>query len=178
MTPLWVQLWSFHNSSFYCLASSGLWVCAQGLLWLALSLGPVVSGPSKLHSSRCFGFGLNAPHTPMRGPSGQVERKLELLLQENSPKCPRGSFSFWKNPPAQSCHSIQGRAYPLTQLTSPARPGIVWSGPHMAQLSILPSWPPQSPWVYHFILIPLPVTSSNQVCLGAAQALFGRGGSH
>ena len=29
----------------------------------------------------------------------------------------------------------------------------------------------------HFVLIPLPETSSNQVSLGAAQAFFGRGGS-
>ena len=72
--------------------------------------------------------------------------------------------------------SIQGIACPLTQPTSPARPGLSGSGPHMAQLSTLPSQHTQSPWVYHFVLIPLPATSSNQVSLGAAQALFGRGG--
>ena len=55
--------------------------------------------------------------------------------------------------------------------------GLSGSGPHMAQLSTFPSLHPWSLWVYHFILIPLPVTSSNQVSLGAAQALFGRGGS-
>ena len=55
--------------------------------------------------------------------------------------------------------------------------GLSGSGPHMSQLSTLPSWYPQSPWVYHFSLIPLPVTSSNQVSLSAAQAFFGKGGS-
>ena len=44
--------------------------------------------------------------------------------------------------------------------------------------SALLSWCPQSPWVYHFVLIPLPATSSNQVSSSAAQTLFGRGGSH
>ena len=33
-------------------------------------------------------------HSPPKG--GGVERRLELLLQGNSPKCPRGSFSFWE----------------------------------------------------------------------------------
>ena len=56
--------------------------------------------------------------------------------------------------------------------------GLSGSGPHTAQLSTLPSQRSWSPWVYHLVLIPLPETSSNQVSLGAAQALFGRGGSH
>ena len=51
------------------------------------------------------------------------------------------------------------------------------SGLFMAQLSTLPNGCPQSQWVYHFILIPLPVNSSNQVSLSATQTLFGRGGS-
>ena len=58
---------------------------------------------------------------------GGVERRLELLLQGNSLKCPRGSFSFWENilllnPVAPS---VQGKACPLAQPTSPARPGVV-----------------------------------------------------
>ena len=48
---------------------------------------------------------------------------------------------------------------------------------HTAQLSTLPGKHPQPQCVYHFILIPLPTTSSTQVSLGVAQALFGRGGS-
>ena len=56
----------------------------------------------------------------------RVERRLEMLLQGCSPKCPPGSFSFWENPPAQSYGSLlQGRACPLAQPTSPARPGTV-----------------------------------------------------
>ena len=56
--------------------------------------------------------------------------------------------------------------------------GLSGSGPLTAQFSILPSWHTWSLWVYHFILIPLPATSSNQVSLGAAQTFFGREGSH
>ena len=55
--------------------------------------------------------------------------------------------------------------------------GLSGSRPFMAQLSTLPSRDMRSLWVYYFVLIPLPVTSSNQVSLGAAQTLFGRGGS-
>ena len=55
--------------------------------------------------------------------------------------------------------------------------GLSGSGPNTAQLSTLPSQRPQSPWVYYFVLIPLPGTSSNQVSLGVAQALLGKGGS-
>ena len=91
---------------------------------------------------------------------------------------PKGLFLFGKillfNPAAPS---IQGRACPLTQPTSPARQSLSGSGPNTTQFSSLPSQRPQSLWVYHYILIPLPVTSSNQVSLNAAQALFGRGGN-
>ena len=56
--------------------------------------------------------------------------------------------------------------------------GLSGSGPVTAQLSTLPS---QHPWslvsvcLPHFVIIPLPATSSNQVSLTAAQPLFGRG---
>ena len=110
---------------------------------------------------------------------GRVERRLALLPQGNSPKCPHGSFSFWENPHAQSCHSIQGRVCPLSH-SPPLQldQGMSVSGPHTTQLSTLPSRHPQSLCVYHFVLIPFPATLSSQVSLGAAQALFGRGGSH
>ena len=90
------------------------------------------------------------PHSPVGKPGVQVDRKLELLLQENSPKCPRGTFSFWENPPSQSCSSLRTRKG-LSSCTahSPARPELVGSGPHMAQFSALPARLPQSPWVYH-----------------------------
>ena len=84
-------------------------------------LVPVVSAPSYM---RC-GDSLVAVHSPrMRG---RVERRLELLLQGNFPKCPQGLFLFGKilllNPVVPS---IQGRACPLTQPTSPARSRTVW----------------------------------------------------
>ena len=41
-----------------------------------------------VHSTWCFGFVLDAPYTPEREPGDLVERRLELLLQENSPKFP------------------------------------------------------------------------------------------
>ena len=43
------------------------------------------------------------------------------------------------------------------------------SGPITTKLSTLPIWCIGSLWVYYFIFIPLPVTSSNQVSLGTAQ---------
>ena len=91
---------------------------------------------------------------------------------------PEGLFLFGKilllNPVAPS---VQGRASLLTKPTFPARPGLSGSGPNTAQLSTLPSQRPQSLWVYHFVLIPLSATSSNQVSHGVAEALFGKGGS-
>ena len=111
-----------------------------------------------------------------------VERRLELLLQENSPNCPQVSFFFFfffekillLNPDAPYKEGpVLSHSPPLQLERGPSR-----SGPDMAQLSTLPSLCPQSLWDYHFILIPLPATSSNQVSLSAAQTLFGRGGSH
>ena len=93
------------------------------------------------------------------------------------PKVPWSVF-FLRNPPAQSCHSIQGRACPLTQPTSPARPGTFRvRTPHSPTLNS----PQLAPTVS--VGLPLcpyspPCDSSNQISLGAAQALFGRGGSH
>ena len=92
----------------------------------------------------CLGFGLLPPTTPQERQVGcRVQRRLELLLQGNSPKCPRGSFSFLENSPAQSRCSIQGRACPLTQPTSPARPGTVQSAPTVSMcLPLRPYSPP------------------------------------
>ena len=53
--------------------------------------------------------------------------------------------------------------------------GLSRSGFHTAQLSTLLSQPSRSPWVFLFVLIPLPATSGNQVSHSVAQALFGRG---
>ena len=81
---------------------------------------PVVSAPSMM---RCG-------HSPVDGHSlwrgGGVKRRLVVLLQGNSPMCPRGS-SFGKilrfNPVVPS---VPGTACPLTQPTSPARSGTGW----------------------------------------------------
>ena len=107
-----------------------------------------------------------------------MERNLELLLQGNSPKCPRGSFSFWEksscwilwlplykegpdlshNPPLQLCRGLSG------------------SGSHVAQLSTLLGQCLLSPCVFHFVLIPLPATSGNQVSHSVARpCLAGEG---
>ena len=92
---------------------------------------------------------------------------------------PEGFFLFEKkreDPPAQSCHSIQGRACSLTQPTSPARSGTVCvSVPHSPTLNSLQLASTVSVCLPCFVLLPLPATSSNQVSLGAAQALFVRG---
>ena len=152
--------------------------CVLGAFpWLTLSLLPLVSGLSELHSlwlvpvvlgppelltlpSGCLwsqspihrlhsslstsDLGSIFPTAPQEcWVGGCVEWRLELLVQENSPNCPRGSFSFWENPPAQSWHSIQGRACPLTQPTSPARPGTIWvtapNGPTLNFPQVVPT---------------------------------------
>ena len=103
----------------------------------------------------------------------QVERRLELLLQEDFPKCPRVLFFLLEkilvlNPAAPYTDG------PVLSHSSPLQLdwGLSGLGPHMFQFSTLPSWHPQSPCVYHFVLIPLLATSSNQISLGTAQALF------
>ena len=109
-----------------------------------------------------------------------VWRRLEWLLQKNSPNCPQVSlfslFLFEKflllNPATPYKEGPVLLHNPPLQLDR----GLSRSGPITAQLSTVPSLHTWFPWVYHFILIPLPVTSSNQVSVGAAQTLFGRGG--
>ena len=96
------------------------------------------------------------------------------------PKVPPRVFFFLGK---SSCSILQLPPYKEGPVLSHSPPlqlyqGLSGSGSHMAQLSTLPSQCPRSPWVYHFILIPLPATSSNQVSHGVAPALFGRGGSH
>ena len=196
MPPLWVQLWSFHSSRFYYLTSSGLWVWAQGLPWCALSPVPQVwsqvpprcalSLIPQMCARRCalspvlWIWAQCPPTAPQEHQvGGWVERRLELLLQENSPNCPRGGLLLFEKilllNPAAPCKEgpVLSHSPPL-QLDW----GLSGSGPHTAQLSTLPSQCPQSLCVYHFVLLPLPATLSNQVSLGAAQALFGRRESH
>ena len=102
----------------------------------------------------CGHFPVNE-HSPKTG--GWVKRRLELLLQGNSSMCPRGSFSFWENPPAHSCGSLhmrkglsshiahlsskagvfpdQGRTCPNFQLSSASARGL----PGFTTSSLFPS---------------------------------------
>ena len=103
-----------------------------------------------------------------------------MLLQGNSPKCPRGSFSFWEK---SSCSILWLPPYKEGPDLSHSPPlqlgwGLCGSGSHAAKLSTFLGQPLGSPWVFHFILIPLPSTLGNQVSHSVAQALFGSGGGH
>ena len=92
--------------------------------------------------------------------------------------CPRVSFSFWEK---SSCSFLWLPPYKEGPDLSHSPPlqlgqGLSGSGSYAAQLSTLLSQHPRSPWVFHFVLIPLPATSGNQVSESIAQALFGSGG--
>ena len=102
------------------------------------------------------------------------------MLQGNSPKCLRGSFSFWEK---SSCSVLWLPLYKEGPVFSHSLPlqlgrGLSGSGSHAAQLSSLLGQCTWSPWGFHFGLISLPVTSGKQVFHSVAQALFGRGGGH
>ena len=132
--------------------------------------------------SPCFRFGLAAPHTPVGAPGGQPggEGDWSSCCRRIPQSAPEGLFLFEKilllNP---ATPSLQGRACPLTQPTSLARPRTVWvRAPHGPTLNSPQLAPTVSLCLPHFILLPLPATSSNQVSLGTAQALFGRRGNH
>ena len=130
----------------------------------------------------CLGCGLGDLLPTVGAPGGGLERRLELLLQENSPNCPQVSlyfhFFFLRNSSCSILRSIQGRAHPLTMTTSPARLGdCPGQGPTQPNS--------HSPQLVHMVSVGLPLrlywppcNSSNQVSLGAAQIFFGRGGSH
>ena len=92
---------------------------------------------------------------------------------------PPSVFFFLRKSPCSVLPLPPYKEGPVLSLSPPLQlgQGLSGSGSHRAQLSTLPSQCPQSPCVYHFVLIPLPVTSSSQVSLGAAQAWFVRGGS-
>ena len=101
--------------------------------------------------SPCFRFGLAAPHTPVGAPGGQPggEGDWSSCCRRIPQSAPEGLFLLEKflllNPAAP---------YKEGHVLSPSPPlwldrGLSGSGPHMAQLSTLPSWHPQSPCVYH-----------------------------
>ena len=131
-------------------------------------------------SPRYFGFGLNTSHTSTGVPDGWVARWEETgaIASGEFPKVPLRVFFLFEKILLLNPATLYKEGHVLSH--SPPLQldwGLSGSGTNAAELSTLPSRCPQSPWFYHFILIPLPVTSSNQVSLGAAQALFGRGGS-
>ena len=134
------------------------------------------------YSPQCFGFGLDALHTPAGGTGGQWRGDLSCCcrrIPQTAPECLSlffffALFHFEKifllNPAAPYKEGPILLHSPPLQLDR----GLSGSGPHMAQLSTLPRQHPQSLCVYHFIRIPLPVTSSNQVSLGSSLVWQGR----
>ena len=164
--------------------SSVLWVHIMAIhsVYSPWCLGCVLGGPPRCILSpvpRIWAW--CSPH-PTGVLGTRVERRLELLLQENSSNCPWVSlfslFHFEKflllNP------ATPYKKGPILSHSPPLQLewGLSGSGPHTAQLSTIPSHCLQSPWIYHFVLIHLLVTSSNQVFLSAAQTLFCGGGSN
>ena len=108
---------------------------------------------------------------------GGLEWRLELLLQGNSPKCPRGFFSFWEK---SSCSILWLPPYkdgpvlshsPLLQLGR----GLSGSGSHTAQLSTLFSQRPQVSLGLPLSPLPLPATSGNQVSHSFTSGLVWKG---
>ena len=107
--------------------------------------------------------GLMPPH--LHGSSGQPDGKeTGAAAAGEFPKVPRRVFFFFEkiillNPAAPYKEGPVLSHSPPLQLDQE----LSRSGPHMAQFSTLPSQCTRSPWVYHFVLIPLPATSSNQI---------------
>ena len=101
--------------------------------------------PRMCASPQCFGFGLDVLHIPKGVRGGRVERRLELLLQENSPNRPSVFFFLRKS----SCsilllHTRKGLSSHTAQLSSSTRdcPG---QGPARPNSQLSPAWRPQSP---------------------------------
>ena len=126
---------------------------------------------------QCLRFGLDTPKAPRELWAARWRGDWSCCCRRITQSALEGLFLFEKifllNPAAPYKEGPVLLHSPPLQLDQ----GLSGSGPDTAQLSTLPSQRPQSPSVYHFVLIPLPATSSNQVSLRAAQALFGRGGS-
>ena len=161
-------------------SSLGLGLCEQGLPWCALSPVPWMCArrPSKVHTlPGALDLGWMPPTPPRECQAARWREDWSCCFRRIPQTAPKCLFLFEKilllNPAAPYKEEPVLSHSPPLQLDLE----LSGSGPDRAQPSTLPSWCPQSLWVYHFILIPLPATSSNQVSLRAAQALFGRGGS-
>ena len=126
---------------------------------------PVVSAPSKM---RCA-------QSPDGWCSGE---ETGAVAAGEFPKVPQRVFFFLRK---SSCSILWLPLYKEGPVLSHSPPlqlgrGLSGSGSHAAQLSTLLGQRLRSPWVFHFVLIPLPATSGNQVSHSVAQALFGSGG--
>ena len=112
---------------------------------------PVASGPagSGAHYPWGFGYGLGGPPLHCRSTMQLGGEEAGVAAAGEFPKqLPSVSFftfSFLEIPPAQACCFKQGRASPLTQSTSPTRPGTVRIRAHHGPT--LPSRHTQFPWV-------------------------------
>ena len=121
-------------------------------------LVPVVSAFSEM---RC-GHSLVGAHMPwMSGWPGGEE--TGGIASGEFPKVSPRVFFFWGKSSCSILHLPPYKEGPVLSHSPPLQLdwGLSGSASHTAQLSTLPSQRLQSPWVYHFILIPLPVTSSN-----------------
>ena len=160
------------------------WWCTQSPVSVHTpQLVPMVSGPPRcaLPPPPVLWIWSPYPHTSvgmqMGGWLGGEE--TGAVAAGKLPKVPPRVFFFLGK---SSCSILWLPLYKEGPILSHSPPlqldrGLSGSGSHRAQLSILPSQRPQSLWVYHFVLIPLSATSSNQVSHGVAEALFGKGGS-
>ena len=152
-TPQWVH------------TDSGGWAHSRSLGTLPRVV-PVVSAPSEM---RCA-------QSPDRWWGGE---ETGAVAAGEFPKVPQRVFFFlgkilllilWLPPYKEGPDLSHSPPLQLGQ-------GLSRSGSQAAQLSTLLGQRLRSPWVFHFVLIPLPVTSGNQVSHSVAQALFGsRGG--
>ena len=144
-----------------------------------------------MHSPWCLGFGLDAPHTlaagvwggGVAGWPGEEEAGAGSAAAGEFPKVIRVSlffhFFFLRK---SSCsilpvHTRKGLSSHTAHLSS-----YTWDclgqGPTRSNSQLSPADAHSLCGFTQFVFIPLHATSSNQVSLGAAQALFGRGGSH
>ena len=168
-----------------CLSAAGsgtLCPGPAGVVVLAAS-GPTGSGA---HSVRGFGCECRAFCATWGAWSSWVGRRLELLLQDNSPNSPRvylfSLFLFEKFlllKPATPYKCLISHTAPFSNQTGdyPGQ-GPSWPNSQLSPASVHSLRGCSQPLcVCHFVVTPLPVTSSNQVSPGSSQTLFGRGGS-
>ena len=183
MPPLWVQLWFFHSSRFYCLTSSGLWMCVHTGPSLICTLLGACGFTSELHCPRSVSV-VSGPPKDLTLPCQWLwSRVCSLLLvlriwvqypphlhasarrpggEETGaaaavefPKVPLRVFFFLRK---SSCSILPLPPYKEGPVLSHSPPlqldrDCLGQG-HTAQFSTPPGRCPWSPWVYHFSLFP------------------------